>query len=64
VSTLLPLGPAIRLVKGAYNEPASVAFPLAYFSGPHRFEPVPLVFLGVWVVHYANRGFFFPLSKK
>ncbi len=24
---LLPLGPAIRLVKGAYNEPASIAFP-------------------------------------
>src|SRR5437879_2980782 len=24
---LLPLGPAIRLVKGAYNEPPSVAFP-------------------------------------
>jgi 3-oxo-5-alpha-steroid 4-dehydrogenase 1 len=44
--------------------PASVAFPLAYFSGPHRFEPVPLVILGVWAVHYANRGFFFPLSIR
>src|SRR5438445_677819 len=27
VVALLPLGPAIRLVKGAYNEPASIAFP-------------------------------------
>lgn len=27
LESLLPLGPAIRLVKGAYNEPASVAFP-------------------------------------
>jgi len=27
LASLLPLGPAIRLVKGAYNEPASVAFP-------------------------------------
>jgi proline dehydrogenase len=24
---MLPLGPAIRLVKGAYNEPASIAYP-------------------------------------
>lgn len=27
LASLLPLGPAIRLVKGAYNEPAGVAFP-------------------------------------
>jgi proline dehydrogenase len=27
LSALLPLGPAIRLVKGAYNEPADVALP-------------------------------------
>ena len=27
LETLLPLDPSIRLVKGAYNEPASVAFP-------------------------------------
>lgn len=27
LEALLPLSPAIRLVKGAYNEPASVAFP-------------------------------------
>ena len=27
LEALLPLGPTIRLVKGAYNEPASVAFP-------------------------------------
>ncbi|HEX4599949.1 MAG TPA: proline dehydrogenase family protein [Gemmatimonadales bacterium] len=38
VEALLPLAPAIRLVKGAYNEPASVAFPrkrdvdAAYFA--------------------------------
>lgn len=27
LQSLLPLGPAIRIVKGAYNEPESVAFP-------------------------------------
>jgi 3-oxo-5-alpha-steroid 4-dehydrogenase 1 len=44
--------------------PASVVFLLAFLSGPRRFEAVPLVFLFVWVVHYANRGFFFPLSIR
>ena len=27
VEALLPIAPAIRLVKGAYNEPANIAFP-------------------------------------
>jgi len=27
LAALMPLGPAIRLVKGAYNEPSSIAFP-------------------------------------
>src|SRR5690606_32399485 len=35
-----------------------------FFSGPRWGEPVPLVFLGVWLVHYGNRGFFFPLSIR
>ncbi len=35
-----------------------------YFQGPHRFSPVPLIFLGLWCVHYANRAFFFPLSIR
>ncbi|MGC4116644.1 MAG: methyltransferase [Myxococcales bacterium] len=44
--------------------PSSVVFLLFFFQGPHRFEPVPLVFLGIWCVHYANRGFFFPASMR
>lgn len=31
-----------------------------YFLGPNRFEPVPMVFLAMWLIHYANRGFIFP----
>jgi proline dehydrogenase len=27
LDSLLPIGPAVRLVKGAYNEPATIAFP-------------------------------------
>lgn len=44
--------------------PATVVFLLVYFTGPRRFEPVPLVFLLVWLIHYGNRGFFFPLSIR
>jgi 3-oxo-5-alpha-steroid 4-dehydrogenase 1 len=44
--------------------PSTVVFLVFYFRGPHRFEPVPLAFLAVWLVHYGNRGFFFPLSKR
>jgi 3-oxo-5-alpha-steroid 4-dehydrogenase 1 len=44
--------------------PSTVSFLFFYLRGPHRFEPVPLVFLCVWLVHYGNRGFFFPLSIR
>lgn len=44
--------------------PSTVVFLLVYFWGPRRFEPVPLVFLVVWLIHYGNRGFFFPLSIR
>jgi 3-oxo-5-alpha-steroid 4-dehydrogenase 1 len=44
--------------------PSSVVFLVFFFRGPHRFETVPLCFLGLWCVHYANRGFFFPLSMR
>jgi 3-oxo-5-alpha-steroid 4-dehydrogenase 1 len=44
--------------------PATVTFLYAYGRGPHRFEAVPLVFLAVWLVHYGNRGVFFPLSIR
>lgn len=44
--------------------PASLAFLTFFLRGPRRFEPVPLVLAAVWCVHYANRGFFFPLSIR
>ncbi len=40
--------------------PASVSFVIFFFHGQHRFEMVPLFFLGVWLLHYGNRGFVFP----
>ncbi|GAB2641171.1 phosphatidylethanolamine N-methyltransferase family domain-containing protein [Nocardia goodfellowii] len=44
--------------------PATVVFAVFYLSGPNRFEPVPLVLAGIWLLHYGNRGWFFPLSIR
>ena len=44
--------------------PATLSFLYFFFSGPRWAETVPLVFLGIWLVHYGNRGFFFPLSIR
>lgn len=40
--------------------PATLSFLYFYFQGSNRFETVPLIFLGVWLIHYGNRGFVFP----
>lgn len=40
--------------------PATLSFLFFYFQGQHRFEAAPLFFLGVWLLHYGNRGFVFP----
>jgi 3-oxo-5-alpha-steroid 4-dehydrogenase 1 len=40
--------------------PAPISFCVFFFQGRHRAEVVPLVFLGMFLVHYANRGYLFP----
>lgn len=44
--------------------PATLSFVYFFFHGPRRGETVPLVFLCMWLVHYANRGFAFPMSMR
>lgn len=44
--------------------PATVVFAIFYLTGPQRFEPTPLVLAAIWVLHYGNRGWFFPLSIR
>ena len=44
--------------------PATVVFVAFYLTGPHRFETVPLVLAAIWLLHYGNRGWFFPLSIR
>jgi 3-oxo-5-alpha-steroid 4-dehydrogenase 1 len=40
--------------------PAVPVFCWFFFTGPRWSEAVPLLFLAVWLMHYANRGFLFP----
>ncbi|TLF74302.1 3-oxo-5-alpha-steroid 4-dehydrogenase [Nocardia cyriacigeorgica] len=44
--------------------PATVVFAVFYLAGPNRFEPTSMVLAGIWLLHYANRGWFFPLSIR
>ena len=44
--------------------PATVVFAIFYLTGPNRFEPTSMVLAAVWLLHYANRGWFFPLSIR
>lgn len=44
--------------------PATISFIYFYFLGENRFELVPLFFLGIWLIHYGNRGFIFPLLMR
>jgi 3-oxo-5-alpha-steroid 4-dehydrogenase 1 len=44
--------------------PATLSFLFFYFQGDHRFETVPLIFLGIWIMHYGNKGFVFPMLMR
>jgi len=44
--------------------PATASFLYFYFQGANRWQTVPLIFLFVWMLHYANRGFAFPLLMR
>lgn len=44
--------------------PATLSFLWFYLHGQNAAELVPLIFLGIWLVHYGNRGFIFPLLMR
>ncbi len=44
--------------------PATVVFVWFYLRGPQAFEPMPLVLGLIWMIHYGNRGWFFPLALR
>jgi 3-oxo-5-alpha-steroid 4-dehydrogenase 1 len=41
--------------------PATAVFWIVYLSGPHRAERTPMILASIWLLHYTNRGFVFPL---
>jgi 3-oxo-5-alpha-steroid 4-dehydrogenase 1 len=44
--------------------PSTLTFVYFFSRGRHRGELVPLLFLGMWLLHYANRGFIFPMLMR
>ncbi len=44
--------------------PATVVFAVFYLTGPCRLNATPLVLAAIWLMHYGNRGWFFPLSIR
>lgn len=44
--------------------PAALLFVVFYLLGSHRFEPVPLLFLALWLLHYVYRAFVYPFLMR
>ena len=44
--------------------PATLVFIYFFFQGQNAFEIVPLLFLLIWLMHYANRGFIQPYLMR
>ncbi|MFK7989402.1 MAG: DUF1295 domain-containing protein [Sandaracinaceae bacterium] len=46
------------------ESPTVILFIALFCLGEHRAELVPLVFLGVWQLHYVHRTFIFPFRMR
>lgn len=44
--------------------PATLSFLYFFLQGARRSDPVPLLLAGMWLIHYSNRGFLFPLLMR
>ena len=44
--------------------PATLVFWVTYMMTPRRFELVPMILAGLWLLHYTNRGFVFPALMR
>ena len=44
--------------------PAVALFLVLFFIGEKRLELIPLVFLGIWQIHYVHRAFIFPYRMR
>jgi protein-S-isoprenylcysteine O-methyltransferase Ste14 len=41
-----------------------IVFAVVFLGGSHRAEPVPLLFLVMWQLHYLQRSFIYPLLMR
>lgn len=59
-------GPTVpaRLGWVIMESPAVFLFAAIYGAGDHAGATVPLVFLGIWLLHYVNRTFVFPFRLR
>src|SRR5690606_21590914 len=59
-------GPTVpeRLGWVLMESPASLLFLWIYLQGSRALEPVPLVMLALWQVHYVHRSFVYPLMMR
>ena len=48
------------------ESPSALGFAAIYASGSHALEPAPLALAALWLLHYGNRTFLYPLrmTKK
>lgn len=46
------------------ESPASLLFLAIYLTGDNRAQAVPLVLLGMWQLHYAQRAFVYPFLMR
>jgi protein-S-isoprenylcysteine O-methyltransferase Ste14 len=46
------------------ESPASLLFLAIYLAGDHRARATPLVLLGMWQLHYAQRAFVYPFLMR
>ncbi len=44
--------------------PALIFFPVFFFMGKNAMNPVPLFFLGIWMMHYTNRALITPMLMR
>ncbi len=44
--------------------PAPLVFLIVFFQGQNNDQLVPMIFLGIWIIHYSNRGFINPMLMR
>jgi hypothetical protein len=57
-------GPAIKNNKLGWflmEVPTVIIYLIYYFIGDRKIELIPLIFLSIWMLHYCQRTFIFPL---